>query len=159
MREQIQILLSAEPKTRAFAQLDWQPFACGTSNRLFRADTQSQRLVLRLNASAELAFGVDRWREAQVLQSLQGFAWAPKVLLNAVAAQWCLMDYAGERGVLDTPLKTQMLGVVGRVQQLDVKDFPRFDYAALAKDYTQVLSDSPHPVAMQLCRAVFLAIE
>jgi len=69
----------------------WQPFAKGSSNTLFRGEDESNNLVVRVNAPARLTPGVDRNREATLLNLISKHDWSPSVIENQVEQGWCAM--------------------------------------------------------------------
>lgn len=76
--------------------LSWQPItSTGTTNRLFSAQMAEQKLILRINAEENLAFGVSRESEAHILALIQIYPWAPKVVKNDWQEGWCLMHDHG----------------------------------------------------------------
>lgn len=76
--------------------LSWHPIVSkGTTNSLFSAQLAEQKLILRINAERDLAFGVDREVEDHILSLIQGYSWAPKVIKNNRQAGWCLMHDHG----------------------------------------------------------------
>lgn len=96
----------------------WQPLAhSGTSNVLLSGNWQNRVLVLRINATADIAFGVDRNRESAWLERLSDYLWAPTILANAPDQGWCLMEHAGTP-VIAANHKTELLKIVHAMQQL-----------------------------------------
>ncbi|MBY4677832.1 phosphotransferase [Marinobacterium arenosum] len=135
------------------ASPDWQPMACGSSNWLYRAEHQGQTLVLRLNASADVAFGVDRQREARLLEQLAGTDWAPRLVHNDWQQGWCLMAWHGPAPSLPLAnrLRQQLLQAVSEWQQLPLQAELELDYRALFEAYRPQLAGLPlEPQLMQL---------
>lgn len=129
-----------------FPSPQWQPFASGSSNRLFSTQIEDRSLVLRLNAPDSLAFGVDRQREAAILALIGDYSWAPDVVANDPQVGWLLMDWHGDR--LSAPLseseQTQLLTSVALWQELS-SDVPelQIDYLALFDAFRPKVKDLP----------------
>lgn len=77
------------------AKLQWQKIAQGSSNTLYRASDAQMHYILRINASDEFAFGVNRGREGKVLALIADQAWAPRIFENNMRQGWCLMQGYG----------------------------------------------------------------
>lgn len=116
----------------------WQPFAQGSSNTLYLAAEQGW--VLRFNADDTLAFGVDRVKEATILQQLQAYSWSPTIIENKIEQGWCIMQYYQPVANLN---KVDLLSVVNEWQCLPITNFPHFDYQNLITQYEQVLTQAP----------------
>ncbi|MDI3323527.1 phosphotransferase [Pontibacterium granulatum] len=124
----------------------WQPFAGGSSNRLFSTRIEERSLVLRLNAPDSVAFGVDRAREAAILTLIGSNPWAPDVVWNDPHLGWLLMDWHGER--LSAPLgeseQSQLLGSVTQWQVITSDDpVLQIDYQALFDGFRPQVKDLP----------------
>lgn len=122
----------------------WLPFAGGSSNRLFRAEIGGEPKLLRINAPDARVPGVDRTREAALLQKLQGHDWAPGVRGCDPLAGWLLMDWHGEAPSmpLAPSLYRQLLHAVTDWQQLELVDVA-IDYPALFDHYRRQLLGLP----------------
>ena len=129
----------------ALCNVHWQVLGtAGTSNSLFRARSKLGPVVLRLNASGNRSFGVDRQREAAVLSRLQGLSWAPHILRNAPDQGWMLMtDYGDAR---PTATGDHWLALLPQWHQ--ITDIPTFDYPALIASYAADLPDSPEATSL-----------
>lgn len=135
--------------------LNWQPFAKGTSNQLYRA-VERPEWVLRINAPPSNAFGVLREREAEVLEAIQGSSWALKVLENKPDSGWCLMAYHGAPlEALSDQLTAQLLQAITQYQQLAIKPDAEFDYGYLLASYRAILQQ---PQALALLDALEKAL-
>lgn len=124
--------------------LDWQPLLSGTSNQLLMAESPYGKWVLRLNASDRLAFGVNRQREAHILDVIQPFVWSPKIILNRPEQGFCVMQ--GYQQNTDHIPLSALWQAVNEWQQLPCENLPCFDYQALIQQYRTVLtqeSDQP----------------
>ena len=79
----------------------WEPFARGSSNTIFLgrlkldelSNPTQQTVVLRINAAAKDTPGVDRQREATVLDWIQSYRWSPQIIRNEPEQGWCLMRH------------------------------------------------------------------
>ncbi|EPJ49420.1 MAG: hypothetical protein OFPII_00850 [Osedax symbiont Rs1] len=142
---------------------DWQEVTQGTSNKIFKAEVAGRKLVLRINATQNIAFGVDRSREAKVLACIQGQAWAPVIVENNVGQGWCLMLDHGAclepSGSLRADLPAAGPMMLALVQQLhefsatlsqDVAKQLIFDYQGLFAEYRNKFPAGNHS-ALVLC--------
>jgi thiamine kinase len=130
----------AQIKSPALHRVHWQPLTTtGTSNALLRGVWQNQAVIVRLNASGVLTFGVDRQREAAVLSQIQGQPWAPHILANAPDDGWMLMaDYGDHRPQAALiPWHALLLAC----QQITT--VPRLDYTLLIAAYAEALPNTP----------------
>lgn len=120
------------------APITWQPIeTTGTTNRLLRGQRGKESLILRINADVDVAFGVSRESEAQILALVQGFRWAPKVIKNHWQEGWCVMQDHGEtisRTALQA-ISPLLIESVTQWQQIPPVDSARFDYTALFNAY------------------------
>lgn len=124
----------------------WQPFAGGSSNKLFSACIAGRSMVLRLNAPDSVAFGVDRQREAEILKLIGGNSWAPDVVMNDPQADWLLMNWHGDR--LSAPLaeSEQRLLLDSVVQWQTIRSDSaelQIDYRALFDAFRPQVKDLP----------------
>jgi thiamine kinase len=99
----------------------WQEIAKGSSNTLFRTTIEGENYVLRVNASDEFAFGVNRVREAQILSLIATQNWAPKVIENAPQAGWCLMRNHGASVTANVETKKAVLQWMKELQLFSQK--------------------------------------
>lgn len=116
----------------------------GTTNRLYRGQIPNQSLILRVNAGEDWAFGVSRETEAQVLELIQGYVWAPKVVKNNWQDGWCLMQDHGDSPPSLT-INTQLLAAISEWQLVQPGNIAPFNYTALFNTYRQhidALADS-----------------
>lgn len=127
------------------APLLWQPItSTGTSNRLFCAQHKEEKLILRVNASSKLAFGVSRESEAKILALIQGYHWAPKVIKNNWQQGWCLMQDHGAtvtEGACQSILPI-LLDSVDQWQRIAAVERGQFDYQALFDAYRVSIQQS-----------------
>lgn len=118
----------------------------GTSNHLFQGSDHQRVLVLRINAVQAMAFGVNRDREAAVLDQLQAYPWALEVVLNRPDQGWCVMRHQGVslQGSLLTEIeKKQLLDIVSQYQQIKCgNSICTIDYDQLFTAYSTSLSES-----------------
>ncbi|MCV6588666.1 MAG: aminoglycoside phosphotransferase family protein [Marinobacterium sp.] len=131
---------------------DWQTLTCESSNHLLLGQWDEQRLVLRLNASAELAFGADRNREAALLAQLAGLPWMPAVLQNSPQGGWLLMRDHGQRPTvpLSSEVQQQLLAVVAQWQEITLDDSRLLlDYPALFDAFLPSLKALPMSQLLQ----------
>jgi len=72
--------------------VQWIPLqTSGSTNRHFQAVVDGKSLILRLNAADNLAFGVSRKTEANILDLIEVYNWAPQIIQNNWQEGWCLM--------------------------------------------------------------------
>ncbi len=150
----------------------WQAIAKGSSNELYRATINGENYVLRINASEELAFGVDRVREAKILSLISNQSWAPKVIENDLKLGWCLMsDHGGcvgiseetKRAMLEWMASLQLFSRQLIIDKAQAKDNNAdvstehlvglsFDHRNLLKQYKLLFKESTQrAVAIELC--------
>jgi len=73
-------------------KVQWIPLqTTGSTNRHFQAVIDGKSLILRLNAADNLAFGVSRKTEANILELIKVYNWAPQIIKNNWQEGWCLM--------------------------------------------------------------------
>ncbi|WP_435104523.1 phosphotransferase [Arhodomonas sp. AD133] len=122
----------------------------GTSNRLLLGEDRAgtPRWVLRVNAPPERAFGVNRLREAAVLDGIAEAPWAPRVIDNRPMTGWCLFAWHGEPAELSRTLMNALMDAVASWQRLS--DPPAFDYNALFSAYAARLDDAMQPLLARL---------
>ncbi len=126
-------------------ELEWQALAAANSSNLLHCGwLDDQQLILRVNAGAEVAFGVDRRREAEVLAAIQHSRWAPPIIHNAWQQGWCLMGFAGQplaAGTLPASAERQLLEAVCEWQTLDIDNGDLvMEYAGLWQSYREVFA-------------------
>jgi len=137
------------------APVTWQPIKGeGSTNGLFRTNLSGQSLVLRLSADDSQAFGVNRQTEADVLNLIQGYDWAPDVLYNDWQAGWCLMSDHGaspepQELLSYTPLLFQ---AVRQWQQINTG--PGFDYPALYQRYRDLFEKQNNSTSIALLERI-----
>ncbi|NVK40167.1 MAG: phosphotransferase [Oceanospirillaceae bacterium] len=126
------------------ADCDWRPFAGGTSNSLYLADNGAEALLLRINAAGSRVPGVDRDREALLLEKMQGRDWAPRVRGCDPRAGWLLMEQHGDvpSAPLAPALRQQLLLAVADWQRMEVPGAD-FDYPGLFDHYRRQLVGLP----------------
>ncbi len=142
---------------------DWQEVTQGTSNKIFKAEVAGRKLVLRINATENIAIGVHRSREADVLACIQGQAWAPVIVENNVAQGWCLMlDHGAclepnDSASADLPAAgTIMFALVQQLYRFSATVSPCvakqliFDYQGLFAEYKNKFPANNHS-ALVLC--------
>jgi thiamine kinase len=126
-----------------FKDIDWQSIAQGSSNRIYKGTKAGQHFILRLNADTDFAFGVDRSREARVLELIKEQSWAPKIVENNLNHDWCLMRYHGEAPQFNESNKTALLAIVKQLQAFSAPVDPfmissaYFDHSKLFASYIQ----------------------
>lgn len=113
----------------------------GSSNTLLTTELYSRSVVLRINAPSQLAFGVNRSREAKVLQLIQPYCWAPTVLLSDEQFRWCLMVNHGQPPAQDLvpELIDQLLGAARQWQK--IVSGPPINYNDLYQSYRNVFRE------------------
>ena len=125
----------------ALEEIDWQPIAQGSSNKIYRGSGAQQSLILRQNADIDFAFGVDRLRENKVLELIKRQPWAPNIIDNNLEQDWCLMLDHGPMPTVDKQCKTALLDVVNQLQIFStevapsISDSVYFDHTRLFTDY------------------------
>lgn len=128
----------------------WAPLvSSGTTNHLFQAVIDNKKYVLRLNAEDHLAFGVSRKTEADILELIKDYSWAPQVIQNNWHEGWCLMLDHGP--TIDTELPTAdhqemgsaLLEAISEWQLIrpdsQLHNQCAFDYARLFEKYRSAL--------------------
>ena len=73
------------------ATYDWEIFAKGSSNTLYRGQLEGEQVVLRRNGPVSATPGVNREREALLLNLITPYKWSPDIIENRVSEDWCLM--------------------------------------------------------------------
>ena len=133
----------------------WKPFAKGSSNSIFLGTLKNspeaqptKTVVLRINALPKDTPGVVRQREADILNLIQPFAWAPQIIRNEPNQGWCLMHHyelidpaekSSER--LSDHNQKQLLEALNELQSIAVNsDELRYDYEALLDDTYQPIA-------------------
>jgi len=97
--------------------------------------------VLRINAPATLAFGVERQREAAILQRIQAYPWAVKVLDNQPERGFCVMQACQALSPQANLSKQQQQQLLQAIKQLQALPLPNTgsEYAALQLDYSTLM--------------------
>lgn len=124
----------------------------GLTNELFLLKAAGLRLALRVNHEDGDLLGVDRYREQQILEQIQGKPFAP-VVFHCDASRRVLVTeyiegYQWRPDELCDPLKADSL--VDLISQIhSVKQgIPVFDYGAHLRSYWQQLLESNQPFPM-----------
>jgi thiamine kinase-like enzyme len=86
----VEALLRSIPELESAPGLSWEDMPGGLTNRNFLVEAGSDRFVLRINRSAP---GVDRAREARVLQVVSAAELAPEVIANRPAEGYLLTRF------------------------------------------------------------------
>ncbi len=124
----------------------------GLTNELFLLKAAGLRLVLRVNHEDGESLGIDRQREQQILDLIQGKAFAPVVFhcdaTKRVLVTEYIEGYQWQPDELADPLKADSL--VDLITQIhNVKQgVPLFDYEAHLRSYWQRLLESDQPFPM-----------
>ncbi|GAA3918181.1 phosphotransferase [Litoribacillus peritrichatus] len=93
-----------------------------------------QRLVLRINAARQSAFGASRVVESEILTGLGSASWAPVVIENDLGGGWLLMAYHGSPELMPSELNLNaVLSIVESMQQLSLG--PVYSYESLLVKY------------------------
>ncbi|PWQ98320.1 phosphotransferase family protein [Leucothrix arctica] len=102
----------------------WKNFAKGSSNTLYRGVCGHDNLVVRVNASAELTPGVDRAREASLLEIITGNTWSPNIIENQPECGWCAMQcyVPFTEEVLSKQQKLQLIKAMTDLQLIDIEN-------------------------------------
>ncbi|WP_417596456.1 phosphotransferase family protein [Oceanospirillum sp.] len=138
------------------SKVHWMPLSqLGTSNWLYKGSNGRQVLVLRINASDELVFGVSREREACVLQQLADCDWAMSVICNRPDLGWCVMRHHGlglGPEALPDPLAQHLLRAIESLQQLplpeaELRQVALISYPSLFQAYQRCLNRETDPVS------------
>ena len=124
----------------------------GLTNQLYLLKAAGLRLVLRVNNKDSDLLGIDRQREQQILEQIQGESFAPVVFYCDPEQQVLVTEYIEgyqwqpedlkDEGKLDSLL--ELIRLIHRVK----RDIPPFDYAAHLKAYMQRLLESKQPFPM-----------
>lgn len=145
------------------SEVHWMPMSqAGTSNWLYKGGYRtrtarhcSQVLILRINAHDQLAFGVSRHREAQVLQQIAGQPWAMQVVCNEPDSGWCVMRHHGLSlgpEAVSGEIASQLLKAISELQQLPLPEddetmrIASIDYPDLFQRYQDCLNRESEPV-------------
>lgn len=130
----------AQVNQKLNCDLRWQRMDhCGSSNSLLTAVLDDQRLVLRCNATGRQAFGVNRNTEAEILQLIQSYDWAPRVLLMDEQLRWCLMKDHGVSLKQPLPIEAYNALLHSLRQWQSVWGGPEFNYMELFTRYRRQL--------------------
>ena len=141
----------AEVSRRLGERVDWRPFGHGSSNRLLAGTLRGQRLLLRIDAPPERAFGVRRDTERRLLEAIDGRRWAPRVV--ATAPGWLVMHRHQGRGGRERATVDALLRAVADWQSRRWS-LPATDYDRLWRDYRNALPAARHGAVDRLVRAV-----
>jgi thiamine kinase len=132
----------------------WQPIQSSQhTNMLWTAEVADRKVVLRLNAPEQKAFGVSRHAEQRVLSIIAGHDWAPDIIECNPDQGWCLMSYHGASlNELSAPSMEDLAhhpsihtGIATRIKKMiceiqHIKIGPATDYSALLKRYRHRLT-------------------
>ena len=133
----------------------WEPFARGSSNSIFLGHLKSnlnnnpkQTVVLRINAPPKDTPGVERQREAGILNLIQSYPWAPQIIRNEPTQGWCLMQYYDPINIDETSSEKlndnkqkQLVAALNQLQAITViSDGLHYVYEALLSDIYQPIA-------------------
>ena len=124
----------------------WQAIAGGSSNQLYLSPDKQQ--VLRCNAPPPLTFGVDRQREAHILELIQPYPWSVQVIDNQVDQGYCLLR-AYQPIATTKPLaaaqQQQLLAAIATWQTIPLSANPvwHISYPTLLQSYQEALPRHP----------------
>ena len=140
----------------------WEPFAKGSSNSIFLGRLKvalskhsvegdlRKTVVLRINAPAQDTPGVERQREADILNLIKSHCWAPQIIRNEPEQGWCLMHhYDSIQTQPDAPThlpyeyQLQLLAAIDELQAVSVSA------DNLAIDYQYLLDETYLPLAVK----------
>lgn len=135
-------------------RIHWLPLSqAGTSNWLYKGSDGSRVLILRVNAQDQLAFGVDRQREAAVLEAISASPWAMQVIENQPEQGWCVLMHHGlslGADAMTGAIQQQLLSAVGQLQKLPVPEgiaeTLTIDYPGLFQRYQSTLNRESEPL-------------
>lgn len=145
--------------------ISWRPIAPGSSNLVFRGAIAGSSYILRINASSDVAYGVCRAREAQVLALIKEQPWAPVIIENSDNHGWCLMQDHGAALDMEPAHDQAVIAMLDAMHQFsttvsatDAQNI-RFDYAALFKGYQSLLATGENnALALALCAQLATSI-
>ena len=130
----------------------WSAFAKGSSNQLFKGINQDSSnapaLIARINGANAITPGVNRQREAVLLDELKHCKWAPQIIRNAPEEGWCVMRcYEPLIAKSLTALQQQqLLAAIAELQRIQ----PHNPDGLLAIDYHQLILENYQSLAVQL---------
>jgi len=130
----------------------WTAFAKGSSNQLFKSINQDSAnapvLIARINGANAIAPGVNRQREAVLLDELKHCKWAPQIIRNAPEEGWCVMRCYEPliAKSLTAPQQQQLLAATAELQSIQ----PHNPDGLLAIDYHQLILENYQSLAVQL---------
>lgn len=126
----------------------WQAFAQGSSNQLFKGiNPDAPALVARINGVNTLTPGVNREREALLLDELQCHSWAPQIIHNNPAQGWCVMRcYKPLNATSLTATQQQQL--LAAIAELQCTQPPNPD-GLLTIDYHQLMLENYQSLAVR----------
>ena len=164
MQSNWQTLLQQTVHNQALLEAyEWTPFASGSCNEIFMGhphSTLDTTVILRLNAPEQLTPGVNRQREAFVLEIIQAYQWAPQILRNSPEQGWCLMKYYANTLTVSADLNTNLpvpfhhllLNAIDELHAIDptsCSDSPTDYNDLLDKAYLQKAETKQDTVALQ----------
>lgn len=127
----------------------------GLTNRSFRVVVRSGEAdrfaVVRLNAPDPQALGINRQREAQILDCVASGKLAPEVIYRGpthrfLVTAWVEGHHLGPGDLDNATVQQRLAQLIDRIQAL-TPDLPRFDYLQQVRRYRQ-LARSRHPAEM-----------
>lgn len=129
-----------------------QPLIGGSSNTLYHVECAGRPYVLRVNAPSSLAFSVNRYAEAKVLELIQPYSWAVQIVRNDVRIGLCLMQhYQAVTNPLAQPQFKQLLQAVHELQSIAIPETAlntlTIDYSYLTAQYQAKLDQYPNAKA------------
>ncbi|PID46692.1 MAG: hypothetical protein CSB47_02625 [Proteobacteria bacterium] len=128
----------------------WEWFAKGSSNTLYRGCDGEHCIVLRKNVPAERTPGVDRQREALLLELISGHDWAPHIIKNHVADAWCAMKLyqaIPNKPQLTPRQQKQLIQAIGQLQQITTTQLTDEQITQLTMDYDALWENVYRPQA------------
>lgn len=142
----------------------WTSYAQGSSNTLYLGfktpdrdehtshdDSEDDCIVLRRNAPAGRTPGVDRQREATILNIIAGQDWAPEILHNAPEHGWCAMTHY-QTFPTNHPLtpaqQNRLIAAVSQLQTLETHSLSPTQNTLLTINYEALWAQRYRPTAI-----------
>ena len=127
----------------------------GLTNTHYLLKANGLRVVMRINNPDASRLGIDRQREQQILEQINGKPFAPVVFYCSAEQGVLVTEYVEgvqwRADTLDDPVKIDSL--IALIEQIHsvCTAIPAFDYSAHLRNYWQRLldSDQPFPMAAQ----------
>lgn len=114
----------------------------GLTNRSWLVSTDSGAVVLRLNNPNEQSLGIDRLREAAILQALSSKGMTPLVLYQNHVAGILVTEYRDglvySASTLPDDKREVLRGVIAQYQNIGL-DLPRFNYFEYLLEYAETV--------------------